>query len=62
MTQQKEPDADLLLSKQRGILSPHEDDPNQAKRDEKTRAAETLEDDRERGYVEREELKRSESA
>ena len=61
MTQQNEPDADLLLSKQRGILSPHEDDQNQGKRDEKTRAAEMLEDDRERDYVELEQLKRSES-
>jgi hypothetical protein len=51
MTEQNEFDAELLLSKQRGILSPHEDEENQAKRDEKTRAAEMLEDDRERGDV-----------
>jgi hypothetical protein len=60
MTQQNEPDPELLLSKQRGILSPHEDEQNDSDRDEKTRAAEMLEDDRERGYIGDSELKRSE--
>jgi hypothetical protein len=59
MTQQNEPDAELLLSKQRGILSPHEDEQNQIERDKRTRAAEMLEDDRERGHVGDSEFKRS---
>lgn len=61
MTQQNEPDAELLLSKQRGVLSPNEDEQGDDAREDKSSGTIILEEEFERGHVGHEELKGSEA-
>jgi hypothetical protein len=61
MTQQTDPDAELLLSKQRGILSPNQDDQSCDAPEDKSSGAEIFEEEFEGGHVGREGLGRSES-